>query len=48
MAGYYSRCPSGKSKTKRFISASFLENLPVNQLGFPYSFKIIIREAMLT
>jgi hypothetical protein len=24
VAGYYSRCPSGKSKTKRFISASFL------------------------
>jgi hypothetical protein len=24
LAGYYSRCPSGKSKTNRFISAFFL------------------------
>jgi hypothetical protein len=24
LAGYYSRCPSGKSKTIRFISALFI------------------------
>jgi len=26
VAGYYSRCPSGKSKTIRFISALFILN----------------------